>query len=66
MEKIKFSEKVINEEVLERTREKRKLLNNILRRKANWIPHILRGNSLHDTFEEQMMEVNVVERITQI
>ena len=39
MEKIKSSEKVTNEEVLEHIAEKRTLLNNILRRKANWIYH---------------------------
>ena len=33
MKKIKWSEKVSNEEVLKRTREKRTLLNNILRKK---------------------------------
>ena len=35
MGKIKWSEKVSNEQVLDRIREKRTLLNNILRRKAN-------------------------------
>ena len=44
MEKIKCSEKVTNEQVL--IGEKRTLLNNILRRKANWIGHILRRNCL--------------------
>ena len=42
MEKIKWSEKVTNEQDLDRIGEKRTLLNNILRRKANWIDHILR------------------------
>ena len=42
MEKIKWSEKVTNEPVLERIGEERTLMNNILRRKANWIDHILR------------------------
>ena len=42
MEKIKWSEKVTNEQVLGRIGEKRPLLNNILRKKANWIGHILR------------------------
>ena len=37
MEKIKLSEKVTNEQVLEPIGEKRTLLNNILRRKVNWI-----------------------------
>ena len=35
MEKIKWSDKVTNEQVLQRIGEKRTLLNNILRRKAN-------------------------------
>ena len=35
MEKIKWSEKVTNEQVLERLGEKKTLLNNIPRRKAN-------------------------------
>ena len=36
MEKIKWSEKITNL-VLEQIEENRTLLNNILRRKANWI-----------------------------
>ena len=42
MEKIKWSEKVTNEQVLEPIVEKRTLINNILRRKASWISHILK------------------------
>ena len=43
--------------------EKRALLNNILRRKANWIGHILRRNCLlHDAIEGQMTEVTGVRR----
>ena len=39
------------------------LLNNILRRKANWIGHILRRNCLlHDAIEEQMTELKGVGR----
>ena len=41
-----MSEKVTNEQVLDRIGEKRTLLYNILRRKANWIGHILRRNWL--------------------
>ena len=41
MERIKWSEKVTNEQVLECIGEKRMLLNNILRKKANWIGEIL-------------------------
>ena len=63
MEKIKWSEKVTNEQVLERIGEKRTLLNNILHRNANWIDHILRSNCLfHDAIEGQMTEVKGVGR----
>ena len=58
-----WSEKVTIEQVLDRTGEKRTLLKNILRRKANWIGHILRKNCLlHDAIEGQMMEVKGVGR----
>ena len=61
MEKIKWSEKVTNEQVLERIGEKRTLLNNILRKTAN--SHILRKNCLlHDDIEGQMTEVKAVGR----
>ena len=50
MEKIKWPEKVTKEQVLERIGEKRILLNNILRRKANWIGHILIRNYLLTLF----------------
>jgi hypothetical protein len=46
MEKIKCSENVINEQVLERVGEKRTLLNNIVLRKAHWNGHSLRINCL--------------------
>ena len=63
MEKIKWSDKVTNEQVLDRIGEKRTLLNNILRRKANWIGHILRRNCLrHDAIDGQMTEVKGVGR----
>ena len=62
MEKIKWSEKVTNEQVLDRIGEKRTLLNNILRRKAIWIGHILRRNCLVDAIEGQMTEVKGVGR----
>ena len=58
MEKIKWSEKVNNEQVFDSIGEKMTLLNNILCRKANWIGHILRRNCLlHDAIEGQMTEV---------
>ena len=63
MEKIKWSDKVTNEQVLDQIGEKRTLLNNILLSKANWISHILRRNCLlHDAIEGQMTEVKGVGR----
>ena len=67
MEKIKWSDKVTNEQVLERIGEKKALLNNILCRKTNWIGYILRRNCLlRDAIEGQMMEVKGVRRRTQL
>ena len=61
MEKIEWSEKVTNEQVLERIGEKRTLLNNILRRKANSIGHILRRNCFfHDVIEGQMTGMKII------
>jgi hypothetical protein len=48
MEKIKWTENGTNREVIECLEEKRTLLNNILRTKANWISHILRRNCFLD------------------
>ena len=65
MEKIKWWEKLISEEVLGRIREKRTLLNNIPRTKINCIGHLPRRNCLlHDAIETQMTEVKGVERRT--
>ena len=60
--KIKWPEKVNNQQVLERIGEKRILLNNIPRRKANCIGHILRRNCLRDAIEGQKTEVKGVGR----
>ena len=49
--------KVTNEQVLDRIGKKRTLLNNILRREANWIGYILRLSSLlHDAIEVTAVE----------
>ena len=62
MEKIKGSQKVANE-VIERIGETKTLVNNILRRKASWVSHILRRNCLlHDAIEGYMAEVKGVGR----
>jgi len=46
MEKISWTDHVRNEEVLLRVNEKRNILHEIRKRKANWIGHILRRNCL--------------------
>ena len=63
-----MSEKTNNGEVLGRIGENGTLLNNILLRKANWICHILRRNSiLHYAIEGQMTKVKrIVRRRTQL
>jgi hypothetical protein len=46
MEKISWTNHVINEEVLLRVSEQRNILREIRKGKANWIGHILRRNCL--------------------
>jgi hypothetical protein len=46
MEKIIWTDNVRNEEVLLRVKEQRNILYEISNRKANWIGHILRRNSI--------------------
>jgi hypothetical protein len=46
MEKISWTDRVKNEEVLYRVKEERNSLHTIKRRKAKWIGHILRRNCL--------------------
>jgi hypothetical protein len=43
---ISWTDHMRNEEVLHRVKEERNFLHTIKRRKANWIGHILRRNSL--------------------
>ena len=50
MEKISWTEHVRNEEVLLRVKEQRNILQEISKRKANWIGHILRRNCLLQRF----------------
>ena len=45
-EKISWTDHVRNEDVLLRVKEQRNILHEISKRKANWIGHILRRNSL--------------------
>jgi hypothetical protein len=46
MEKISWTYRVRNEEVLHRVKEERNIVHAIKRRKADWIGHILRRNYL--------------------
>ena len=46
MKKISWTNHVRNEEVLLRVKERRNILHEIRKRKANWIGHILRRNCL--------------------
>jgi len=46
MEKISWTDHVRNEEVLLTVKEQRNILHEILKRKANWIGHILHRNCL--------------------
>jgi hypothetical protein len=46
MEKISWTDRVRNEEVLLRVKEQRNILHEISKRKANWIGHILCRNCL--------------------
>ena len=55
MEKINWTDHVRNEEVLLRVNEKRNILHEIRKRKANWIGHILRRNCLL----QQVIEGNI-------
>jgi hypothetical protein len=45
MEKISWTDRVRNEEVLHRVKEERTILHTVKRRKANWIGQILRINT---------------------
>ena len=49
MEKIRWTDHVRNEEMLLRVNERRNILHEIRKRKANWIGHILRRNCLLKT-----------------
>jgi hypothetical protein len=46
MENISWADYVRNEEILLTVKEQRNILHEISKRKANWIGHILRRNSL--------------------
>jgi hypothetical protein len=59
MEKISWTDRVRNEEVLHRVKEERNIVKTIKRRKANWIGHILRRNCLLKQVIEGKLEGRV-------
>ena len=59
MEKISWTDRVKNEEVLPSVKEERNIIHTIERRKANWIGHILRRNCLL----KHVNEGNIEERM---
>ena len=56
MEKISWTDRVENEEILQRVEKERNILHIIERRKANWIGHILRKNCLLKRVIEENIE----------
>ncbi|KAI5739063.1 hypothetical protein M8J77_014529 [Diaphorina citri] len=54
--KIVWSDRVTNEEVLERVKERRQVMNNISARRAKWIGHNLRHEGMLLTLIEGMVE----------
>jgi hypothetical protein len=64
MEKISWTDHVRNEDVLLRVKEQGNILNEIHKRKANWIGQILRRNCLLQRFTEGKIQggIEVTER----
>ena len=56
MEGITWSDKKTNEQVLLEVEEERNLLKNVVKRKKNWIGHIVRGEGLLKLVIEGRME----------
>jgi len=59
MERIRCTERVRNEEVLQRVKEERNILQTTKRRKYNWICHILRRKCLLKYVLEGKMESSI-------
>jgi hypothetical protein len=59
MEKISWTDRVRNEEVLHRVKEERNTVHTIKRRKANWIGDILRRNCLLKQVIEGKLEGSI-------
>jgi len=59
MERISWTDRVRNKELLRRVKEKRKVLHTIKRRKTSWICHILSRNCLLKRFIEGKIKVRI-------
>ena len=46
MEKVSWTQRKTNEEILKMVGEKRRLVNMVVERKKRWIGHVLRGDGL--------------------
>ena len=46
LEKISWSDKISNDEVLARVNEKKCIITTIIQRKKNWIGHVMKGEGL--------------------
>jgi hypothetical protein len=57
MEKISWTDHVRNEDVLLRVKEKRNILHEIPKRKANWIGHILHKTALYNGLLKERYKV---------
>ena len=56
MAKVSWTDKKTNDEVLRMVGQYRKLLETMLKRKKNWIGHVMRGNGLMLEVVEGRME----------
>ena len=56
MEKVSWTERMTNEEVLKRVEEERSLMTTLRERQKSWIGHVLRGDSLLREIIEGRME----------
>ena len=56
MQKVRWSERRTNEEVLEMVDEKRSLMDRIIRSKKKWIEHIVQGDGLLKEMIEGRMD----------
>ena len=60
MEKMNWTDKVFNEDVLKKVNESRNLLNVIWQRKRRWIGHVLG----HDGFLQEVLEGRITGKPT--